>query len=84
MQKKMEEERKKREKEKQQWKEEHRREEEAWKELKDGEKEWLKAEATANADSASTQVVSPSDPKDGKREDPNLNKNLFGIMSGEG
>ncbi len=73
----MEEERKKCEKEKQQQKEEHRREEEAWKELKDGEKERRKAEATADAGSAPAQVVSPSDPKDGKREDPNLNKNLF-------
>ncbi len=79
MQKKMEEERKKREKEKQQRKEEHRREEEARKELEDGENERRKAEATTDAGSASAQVVSPSDPKDGEREDPNLNKNLFGI-----
>jgi hypothetical protein len=82
LQKAMEEERKKRQAAKEQQKEEHRKEEEARKELKNGEKEKRKAEATANAGNAPTQVVSPNDPKDGEREEPNLNKNLFGIMSG--
>jgi hypothetical protein len=82
----MEEERKKREKEKQIRKEEHRKGEEARKKLEDEEKERRKAEATADAGKATTRIVSPpSDPKgDAEMTDPNINKNLFGIMSGEG
>jgi hypothetical protein len=84
LQKKMEEEHKKHQQEKLLQKEEHRKEEEVRKKLKDEEKEWHNAEATAAADSASAQLVSPSNPKDIEMEDLNLNKNLFGFMNGEG
>jgi hypothetical protein len=63
LQKKMEEECKKHQQEKLQQKEEHKKEEEARKKLKDEEKEWRNAEATAAADSASAQLVSPAKPR---------------------
>jgi hypothetical protein len=84
LQKKMEEEHKKHQQEKLLRKEERRKEEEARKKLKEEEKERCNAEATAAADSATAQLLSPSNPKDAKMEDPDLNKNLFGLMNGEG
>ncbi len=87
LQKKMEEERTKRQQEKLQQKEEHRKEEEARKQQEDaGKEERSKAKATAMADGATAQLVSPSNsnPKDVEMEDSDLNKNLFGIMNGGG
>ncbi len=84
LQKKMEEEHKKCQQENLLQKEEHRKEEEVQKKLEDEEKEQRNAEATAAADSASAQLISPSNPKDVEMEDPNLNRNLFGFMNGEG
>jgi hypothetical protein len=87
LEKKMEEERVKRQREKLQQKEKHRKEEEAPKQREDAKKEeWSKAEATAAVNGVTAQLVSPSDsnPKDVEMEDSNLNKNLFGIMNSGG
>jgi hypothetical protein len=86
LQKKMEEEQAKRQQEKLLQKEEHRKEEEVQKKHEDDERERCNVEATAAADSTTAQLVSPNDPfpKDNEMEDPNLNKNLLGIMNGEG
>jgi hypothetical protein len=87
LQKEIEEERAKRQQEKQRCKEEHRKEEELRKQFEDAEKVWCNAKATAAADSAAAQLISPSKSSHNVEveiKDSDLNKNLIQYMTGGG
>jgi hypothetical protein len=86
LQQKMEKEHKKHHQEKIQQKEERQKEEEECKLLKDATKERCNIKDTTTVNNAPGPLVSPSDvcPKDEEMEDPDLNKNLFRFMNGEG